>query len=203
MIRERNLAAPIVLLGVLALPQVVSAQVSFASNDVGQVTYADDVQQIFRENCVTCHHPGTAAPMALETYEQVRRYATRIRNAVETRAMPPGWYLDKTVGIQDSKNDPSLTEEQISVVTAWVDQGAPLGDESKVLPAQEWQGAHEYWQLDEELGYGPPDLVINAPTYLVPAASGDQWFEPDVTLASVLDRPLMGNRWIRAVETRP
>lgn len=203
MSRKRTLAAPIVLLGVLALPQVVSGQVSFASDDVGQVTYADDVQHIFRENCVTCHHPGTAAPMALETYEQVRRYATRIRNAVETRAMPPGWYLDKTVGIQDFKNDPSLSEEQIAVVTAWVDQGAPLGDESKVLPPQEWQGAHEYWQLDEELGYGPPDLVINAPTYMVPAASGDQWFEPDVTLASVLDRPLVGNRWIRAVETRP
>ena len=203
MSRGRSLAALTVVIAALAWPQFASAQVSFASNDVGQVTYADDVQQIFRENCVTCHHPGTSAPMALETYEQVRRYATRIRTAVETRAMPPGWYLDQTVGIQEFKNDPSLTDEQIAIVTAWVDQGAPLGDASKVLPAQEWRPAHEYWQLEEEFDMGPPDFIINAPTYMVPAASGDQWFEPDVALNEVLDRPLTGNRWIRAVETRP
>ena len=200
--KERSLAALIVLLAALALPQLVSAQVGFASN-VGQVTYADDVQSIIRENCVTCHHPGTSAPMALETYEQVRRYATRISRAVETRAMPPGWYIDHTVGVQDFKNDPSLSDEQIATVVAWVDQGAPMGDASKVLPAQEWRPAHEYWQLEEEFGWGPPDLIITPPSYLVPAASGDQWYEPDLALADVLDRPLTGERWIRAVETRP
>src|SRR5688572_7424257 len=203
MSRQKGLAALLVLLAALTWPQVASAQAQFASSDVGQVTYADDVQSIIRENCVTCHHPGTSAPMALETYEQVRRYATRIGRAVETRAMPPGWYLDHTVGIQDFKNDPSLTDEQIATVVAWVDQGAPMGDESKILPAQEWRAAHEYWQLEEEFGWGPPDLIITGPSYVVPAASGDQWWEPDVPLSTVLDRPLTGERWIRAVETRP
>lgn len=203
MTRQKGLAALSILLAVLAWPQFTSAQVSFASNEVREMTYADDVAPIFRENCVTCHHPGTAAPMALETYEQVRRYATRIRQAVETRAMPPGWYLDRTVGIQEFKNDPTLTDEQIATITAWVDQGTPMGDPSKIQPPQAWRPAHEYWQLEEELNYGPPDLIVNAPTYLVPAASGDQWFEPDVALSSILDRPLIGERWIRAIETRP
>jgi len=190
--------------GVVALPLAASAQVSFASSDArGQVTYADDVQPIVRENCVTCHHPGTAAPMALETYEDVRRWARQIRRAVETRAMPPGWYVDKTVGIQDFKNDPSLSHEAIETIAAWVDQGTPMGDASKIQPPQTWKAEHEYWQIEDDYDWGPPDLIITAPEYLVPAASGDQWFEPQVALNSLLDHPLTGNRWIRAIEYRP
>ncbi len=55
-----------VLVGALAFPPAASAQ---------DVTYAGDVARVLQENCGRCHHPGTAAPMALQTYEQVRRYA--------------------------------------------------------------------------------------------------------------------------------
>jgi hypothetical protein len=80
-----------------------------------------------------------------------------------------------------------------------------MGDESKALPPQDWRPAHEYWQLEDEFDMGPPDLIINAPPYLVPAVSGDQWWEPDVALKDVLDpsHPLTGRRWIRAIEIRP
>jgi hypothetical protein len=192
-----------VLAGTVALPQAVSAQdVSFASAR-GEVTYAADVEPIIRENCVGCHHPGTSAPMALESYADVRRWANRIKDAVETRMMPPGWYIDRTVGIQDFKNDPSLAHEDIETISAWVDQGAPSGDLSLIPPAPPWKGAHEYWELEDEFGWGPPDVIINAPTYMVPAASGDQWYEPQAGINEVLDKPLTGGRWIRALETRP
>ena len=41
--------------------------------------------------------------------------------------MPP-WHIDKTVGIQDFKNDRSLTDEQIATLVNWVDDGTPLGN---------------------------------------------------------------------------
>ena len=89
-----------VLAGTVALPQAVTAQ---------DVTYAGDVAAILEENCVRCHRAGTAAPMVLDTYEQVRAFAPLIKHSVQTRTMPPGWYIDRTVGIQDFKNDPSLS----------------------------------------------------------------------------------------------
>jgi hypothetical protein len=186
--------AGVVVAVILGVPQVADAQ---------EVTYARDVAPILQENCVRCHHPGTAAPMSLETYEQVRPWAAMIKERVETRAMPPGWYIDRTVGIQDFKNDPSLAEEDIQTIAHWVDAGAPLGDPAQLPPPVEWKAEHEYWELEEQMGWGPPDLIVSSPPYTVPAASGDQWWEPNARFSQVSDTQISGPRWIRAVETRP
>lgn len=183
-----------VLVALVMLPRAATAQ---------EVTYTGDVLPILQENCVQCHHPGTAAPMALETYEQVRRYSRRIRDAVANRMMPPGWYIDRTVGIQHFKNDPSLSDEEIATIVAWADAGAPMGDESMLPEPAEWAPSHEYWALEDEHGWGPPDLIISSPPFTVPANSGDQWWEPDAAIRNVIDRELTEGRWIRAVETRP
>jgi len=177
-----------------ALPQAVTAQ---------DVTYAGDVAAILQENCVRCHRAGTAAPMVLDTYEQVRAFAPLIKHSVETRTMPPGWYIDRTLGIQDFKNNPSLSEQEIETIASWVDAGTPAGDLSVVPPSREWKPDHEYWQLEQDQGWGPPDMIITSPPFTVPANSGDQWWEPDAAIADVVDVELPGGRWIRAVETRP
>ena len=180
--------------GTMALPQAATAQ---------EVTYAGDVAHILQENCVRCHRAGTAAPMVLETYEQVRPWAPVIKTAVENRMMPPGWYLDRTVGIQDFKNDPSLSDQEIETIVSWVDSGMPLGDPSQLPQRVEWKADHEYWQLEQDQGWGPPDMIVSSPPYTVPANSADQWWEPDATIADVVNAELTGARWIRAVETRP
>jgi hypothetical protein len=190
-----------VLAGTVALPSAAVAQVNFAS--AGEVTYAGDVAPILQESCVGCHHPGTSAPMALETFEQARRWSQRIRTAVETRMMPPGWYIDRTVGIQHFKNDPSLSEEEIETIVRWVDTGAQMGDPAELPPPVEWRGEHEYWELEDDHGWGPPDYILTSPPFDVPAESGDQWWEPNTTLSAVIDKELGGERWIRALETRP
>ena len=183
-----------VLAGTVALPQAVAAQA---------ITYADDVAPIVEENCVRCHRAGTAAPMVLDTYEQVRAFAPLIKHSVETRTMPPGWYIDRTVGIQDFKNDPSLSEREIETIVSWVDSGTLPGDLSQLPEPVEWRADHEYWQLEQDHGWGPPDMIITSPPFTVPANSGDQWWEPDVDVADVLDTKLTERRWVRAVETRP
>jgi hypothetical protein len=75
--------------------------------------------------------------MALRTYEEVRPWAPLIKDRVVKRVMPP-WPLDKTIGIQDFKNDISLTDEQINLIAAWVDNGAPLGNVADLPAARQW-----------------------------------------------------------------
>ena len=70
---------------------------------------------------------GSIAPMSLVTYEDARPWAKAIKERVRTRQMPP-WHIDKTVGIQQFKNDMSLSDDQIDTIVAWVDAGAPMGD---------------------------------------------------------------------------
>ena len=67
------------------------------------------------------------APFPLTNYDEVRRRARMIRSRVEDRIMPP-WHLNRTVGIQQFKNDRSLTDEQIETIALWVVSGAQMGD---------------------------------------------------------------------------
>ena len=75
--------------------------------------------------------------MSLVTYEEARPWARSIKTRVEARQMPP-WHIDKTVGIQEFKNDRSLSDEQIETIARWVDQGAPKGDPKDMPAPKKW-----------------------------------------------------------------
>ena len=47
--------------------------------------------------------------------------------------MPP-WHIDRTVGIQKFKDDPSLSDAEIATIVAWVDGGAPRGNPADMPP---------------------------------------------------------------------
>jgi mono/diheme cytochrome c family protein len=162
----------------------------------GEVTFAGDVLTILQENCQTCHRPGNVAPMSLLTYEEARPWASVIADKVASREMPP-WPLDVTVGIQEFKNDRSLSVEEIETLVAWAEQGAPLGDVAEMPPAIDWPEWTDTWQFAENYGR-PPDLILPSPKFLVPAQGLDQWPEL-VSYVEGLDSP----RWIQAVEIRP
>jgi hypothetical protein len=66
------------------------------------------------------------APMSLLTYSDARPWARAIKERVSKHEMPP-WFLDKTIGIQRYKEDPSLTDEEVATIVKWVDAGAPQG----------------------------------------------------------------------------
>ena len=158
------------------------------------VTWARDVAPIVRAKCEVCHRPGSIAPMSLTTYEEARSKARQIRQRVLARTMPP-WHLDKTVGIQDFKNDRSLTEAEIGTIAAWVDAGAPMGD-PKALPAPANWPDDRAWQLAEKVG-GPPDLVVKSAPYSVMAKGQDKWWRP------LVETNLTEARWVRAIEVKP
>jgi hypothetical protein len=157
------------------------------------VTFTKDIAPIFQEKCEACHRKDSMAPMSLVTYQEVRPWAKSIKERVALRQMPP-WHLDKTVGIQQFKNDRSLSEQQISTIVRWVDAGAPMGDLKDMPPPKQFPGENT-WQLAKV--YGEPELIIKSPDYSMPAAGQDQWWRPTT------DIPLTEARWVRAVEMRP
>jgi len=86
------------------------------------VTFSRDVAPILQKSCQNCHRPGSIGPMSLLTYEDARPWAKAIRARVAQRQMPP-FHVDRTIGIQHFKDDPSLSDGQIATVLAWIDAG--------------------------------------------------------------------------------
>jgi hypothetical protein len=173
---------------------LVSAIVA-APTTAQDVTFARDVAPIFYENCVTCHREGSFAPMSLLRYEDARRYASAIRYRVANRMMPP-WHVDQTVGIQRFANDASLSEQEIRTVVAWVDQGAPRGNDADMPPPPVLPEGGA-WQLERMLGRAP-DVVIRTTPYSVEAQGQDQWWNPGTAWPALPEA-----RWMMAYEFKP
>ncbi len=157
--------------------------------------FSRDIAPILQRSCQHCHQPAGIGPMSLLTYREVRPWARSIKDRVARRLMPP-WHLDTSVGIQDFKNDISLTSEEIETVTRWVDAGAPEGDPADLPPPLEWPPADE-WELERMLGR-PPDFIVSSTPYTVMANGQDQWWEPTVEFEGFDE-----DRWIRAAEFKP
>ena len=98
-------------------------------------TFYKDVLPILQDHCQSCHRPGEIAPMPLVTYEQTQPWGDAIAHSVEMKMMPP-WFADSRFG--HFANDPSLTEQQISTISAWVAAGAPAGQPSNTLLPKPW-----------------------------------------------------------------
>jgi hypothetical protein len=174
----------------LATGTWVSAQ--RPSTGAGQVTFARDVAPILQRSCQNCHRVGSVAPMSLLTYEETRPWARAIKQRVSAREMPP-WGIDRNVGIQEFKNDISLTDAEIAKIVKWVDDGAPLGNAADMPPARKFEDPR-LWHI----GNGKPDLIVSMPKpYRVPAVGAD------VTLEFLAETGLTEDRWIKEVETKP
>src|SRR5688572_28718685 len=108
------------------------------------VSFNKDVLPILQKNCQACHRPGEAAPMSFLTYESTRPWAKAIKQAVVTRKMPP-WFAEPGHG--DFRNDPTLSAQEIGILAAWADKGAPEGDaKDKPKPVQ-WASG---WQIEPD-----------------------------------------------------
>ena len=160
----------------------------------GGPTFSADVAPIFQRACQRCHQETGIGPMSLVTYDEVRPWVRQIRDRVERRIMPP-WHLDRTVGIQQFKNDFSLTDDEIDTVVRWVDAGAPEGDRADLPPSIEWPPASD-WELRGMLG--EPDLVVRSTPYTVTANGQDQWWNPTIDHEGISEP-----RWIKAAEFKP
>jgi hypothetical protein len=156
----------------------------------GPVTFSKDIAPIFQKSCQTCHRPGTAVPMSLTTYAEVRPWAKAIRTRVLKREMPP-WHLDKTTGIHQYKNDISLSDEAIAKVVEWVDNGAPEGNPAEMPPPRTF-ASNKTWFI------GEPDLIATTDKDFTMYARGPDWW-----IDQYGELKLTEDRWIKAMEVKP
>ena len=158
-----------------------------------EVTFTKDIAPILQRSCQNCHRPGQVAPMSLLTYEDARPWARsmKARTAIRDKAgtMPP-WYIEKNIGIQHYKNDPSLSDEEVAKIAKWADTGAPRGDAKDMPAARVFQDGAS-WHA------GEPDLIIESPEILVKANAPDWWGEFTPTKI-----PISEDRYVKSVEIR-
>ena len=101
------------------------------AHDFGmQITWNREISRIVYDHCASCHREGGTS-FSLMTYREAQPYADEIKEAVLTRRMPP-WGAVK--GFGEFRNDQGLTQEQVELVTNWVEGGIMKGNNPNMLP---------------------------------------------------------------------
>ena len=157
-------------------------------------TFHKDALPILQAHCQECHRPGEAAPFSLMTYAEARPWAKAIKAAVATKKMPP-WFANPEHG--KFSNDRSLEQEEIDILTRWVDQGAKEGSKTN-SPNKFSRHAHLTPQLTDGWTIGTPDLIVEMPQAVTIPAKGTVeycWIAVPTELTE--------DRWIESVEVRP
>lgn len=124
--------------------------------------------------------------MPLVTYKQTRPWANAIAREVQMKMMPP-WFVDPRYG--RFSNDPSLTEQQISTISAWGAAGAPRGDPQDAPPPKQWA---EGWNIAR------PDLVLKMPKPVPIPVRGEVEYTYDIVPTHFTE-----DRWVQMAEFRP
>ncbi|MDH3732969.1 MAG: cytochrome c [Gemmatimonadota bacterium] len=174
----------------LLTPAPLPAQEGQTADDP---TFHRDITPILQRSCQRCHHEEGVGPMSLVDYETARRYGRRIarRTGIRDRAgaMPP-WYVEKDIGIQHYKDDPSLTDVEIEAIATWVANGMPEGDRADAPPALVFNDDRA-WQA------GEPDLVVRLPDVFVGGDVPDWWGDIEPTPTGLPE-----DRYVKSVEIR-
>lgn len=178
---SRTIGLGLAAFGACALWQATSV----AQSTDRAVTFTKDVLPILQRSCQKCHRPGTAAPMSLLTYEEVRPWVRAIKRRVVSRQMPP-WHTDRSIGTY--LDDPSLSDEAIATISMWADTGASRGEPADAPPAIELPklGA---WR------WGEPDLIVEMKDGVIVPAEGR-----DIYPNEVVDPALTEDRYIKWVQ---
>jgi hypothetical protein len=176
------------LLVIVHLTLAATGALLIKRNEAASVTFTKDVAPIIFNKCANCHRPGEVAPMALTSYQEVRPWSKAIREEVVERTMPP-WFADPNTSTLKFSNDRRLSQKEIETIVAWVDAGAPKGDDKDLPPMPKYTPG---WT------FGEPDMVIEMPIDFQIPAEGElpmQNFYVPV--------PFTEERWVQAVELRP
>ena len=187
--RLRILVLVAAVVGLLT-PVAANRQSTEAS---GEVTFTKDIAPILQRSCQRCHRPNSVAPMSLITYEDVRPWARSIKTRTGLRwqrgAMPP-WFIEKNIGIQKFKDDPSLSDEEVAKIAKWADSGAPRGNPADMPPLLRFDDSGE-WTI------GKPDLVLKSSEVTIPAVGPDKWGS-----LGLIPTGLTEDRYVAAIEVR-
>ena len=89
-----------------------------------KITWAREISRFVYKHCASCHRDGGSS-FALTSYPSARPWAKAIKDEVLERRMPP-WGAVK--GFGEFRDDGGLTQEDLELISDWVEGGAPEGD---------------------------------------------------------------------------
>ena len=151
-----------------------------------QVTFNRDIAPILFHYCSPCHRPGEGGPFPLLTYADAKARARQIAAVTSKRFMPPWLPEPQELRFADELH---LSNEQITLLQMWVEQGAVEGASADLPPAPQFVPG---WQL------GRPDEIIEAKKpYTLPASGSDMYWN------FIFRTPVDRTRWVKAIEIRP
>ncbi len=126
-------------------------------------TWSTDVACIVFSHCAPCHREGGAGHFALTSYSDAYPYRDDIRDATQQRLMPP-WPPDE--GYRSLAHERLLTQEEVDLIAAWVNSGAPEGDPALAPPPPTFVSD---WVIVQ------PDITARMEEYVVPPSSNDNY----------------------------
>src|SRR5947199_10622868 len=148
----------------MAATFIASIFLSMTASAADVPTFNKHIAPLLYQHCATCHRPGEVAPFSLLTYEDAAKRAKLIASATERRFMPP-WKPEPGYG--KFANERRLTGDQIALIRAWAENGAPEGDpnDNPPMPA-----------FTDCLHTGKPDQILTMPSSFALASSGHVLF---------------------------
>ena len=95
-----------------------------------KITWSAEISRLVSHRCAPCHNGTRSFPLL--DYASARPWAKAIKEETGARRMPP-WQAVK--GFGEFLDDAGLTQEEIELLSDWVEGGAPEGDPA-LLPAK-------------------------------------------------------------------
>ncbi len=145
-----------------------------------------NVQEIFWNNCTSCHHAGYL-PIHFGTYDEIALYSGAIKLQLETDRMPP-WPADSTY--VHYTYEPTLTEEEKYVLLQWIEDGSLEGDPTAHTTPPTFSPSRAVLA-------GTADLEYLYPMFESQADANDKYYNFEFQTNYTEDK------WIRAVEIIP
>ncbi len=126
-------------------------------------TWSDDVACIVYSHCTGCHRANGIAGLDFTDYNTVYNNRDDVRDATTLRIMPP-WPPDENY--RTLAHERILTQAEIDVIAAWVNNGAPEGNIANAPPPPTYTSN---WNIPS------PDITTRMPDYTVPVLSTDMY----------------------------
>jgi hypothetical protein len=172
-----KLTAVSILVGAFSI--MLSAHDVFST----KITWSREISRTVLKRCGSCHRDGGSS-FALTTFEEARPWAKAIKEEVLERRMPPYAAIK---GFGDLRDDHALTQDEIHLISDWVEGGSPEGDKS-LLPK------------NPEIGPGPTRGMKASSEVMV---NGSLTLKQPMTFVGIRPRNLNDGSSIKVVADRP
>ena len=159
--------------------------VSIFSSSAQTPTWANQISCIIYSHCTSCHNSNGLAPFPLMTYSENYESRFGILDAVTNRIMPP--YLPD-VNYSHFTDEKVLSDDEINLISDWVNGGAPSGDTTQALLPPVYNSNQVI---------ANPDFVGRIPNFTIPNTGADLY------QAFVVSNPYPSVKYITDIEVLP